>query len=242
MVPGPNPAPSAAPVPTLEKPAPSLLDNWKLSVETGLNGLSGETDRINTRLILNARREVPDSVTTAVIGWWYGETENVDTENRAQVDLRTDLPASPASSWKYYVAGSAEYNEFQPWDYRVSANAGFGYEVFKDDSWTVLTRAGLGSTYFEGLDRTGHVEFWPGVDLRFKIDDQSFVTATAEGVIDFQAFDDSRATIRASYEILLDKEKGTTLKFGIEDRYQQTPVESREDHNVEYFAALVFRF
>lgn len=247
VVPGPQePAPAkvvaAPPAPPLSPPPPGIFDNWKFSVETGLTGATGDQEKLNTRLVLNVRREVPDSVTNAVVGWWYGRTDGRETEGRVQADVRNDWPVQKDSAWKVYVAGVAEYNRFQPWDYRVGFNAGFGYDLYKDDSLQVLTRAGLGTTYFETDNRPQRIEFWPGVDARYRIDEASFVTASAEGTIDFQELEDSRATLRAAYEIMLDRTKGTTLKFGVEDRYIRSPAAGREEHNLEYFAALVFRF
>lgn len=239
----PAPPPPAAPAPPPPPPEIGFFDNWTGSVEAGFNTTSGNSDRLSGRLGLSLRRQTPDTVTTLSTGYFYGRDNRGLSEDRARVDARNDWLQKTDSSLRYYVAGTGEYDSFQPWDWRISGQAGLGYEFVKEKTLTIVGRAGLGASRELGrTDNTIRPEFTPGIDLEWRIDDRSKLTAGFDYYRDLEKFEIYRFVARAAYDILLDPESNLTLRIGVEDRYDDTATFPRSRNDFELFTALVIRF
>ncbi|MFN7021528.1 MAG: YdiY family protein [Phycisphaerales bacterium] len=242
--PAPTPAAPAAPAPPAPPPAEfGIFDKWTGSVEAGFNTASGNSDRIGARFSLGLRREVPETVTTLNSTYNFGRNNNGISEERARFDGRNDWVQQGGSSWRFFVAGSGEYDRFQRWDWRASVNGGIGYDFIKEPDFTLIGRAGIGgSREYGDLSRGTRAELTPGLDLSWKIDDRSRLTASFDYYRDLDEFSIYRFVARCAYDILLDPESKMTLRVGIEDRYDETTLAPRSKNDFELFTAIVFRF
>lgn len=249
--PPPPPAPPPAPPPPPPAPAPAapppaefgIFDKWTGSLEAGFNTASGNSDRIGARFSLGLRREVPETVTTLNSTYNFGRNNNGISEERARFDGRNDWVQQGGSGWRFFVAGSGEYDRFQRWDWRASVNGGVGYDFIKEPDFTLIGRAGIGgSREYGDLSRGTRAELTPGLDLSWKIDDRSRLTASFDYYRDLDEFSIYRFVARCTYDILLDPESKMTLRVGIEDRYDETTLAPRSKNDFELFTAIVFRF
>ncbi len=244
IAPPPPVAAAAAPqLPAAPKPEPGLLDLWKFTVETGLNGTAGKTPIQSFRGLINATRNTPEMVSTAALGWWYTRSDDTETQQRVQADGRTEWPVTAKSSLSYYVAGRSEYDQFQQWDWRLSGQAGLSLTLWKDETLTLTGRSGFGaSREFGSPTPDVHAEFSPSLDLELRINPRNKFCASASANLDMEHTDGSRADLKAWYEAVLDPDHGMSLKLGVEDRYEHSPASFREKHEVDYFAVIVFSF
>jgi hypothetical protein len=216
---------------------------WKFTVEAGLNGTAGANQVQSVRGLVNGIRSTPEMVTTGAVGWWYTRSNDEETQQRVQLDARNEWPATPKSSLGYYVSGRSEYDQFQPWDWRLSAQAGISFKLWSDETITLTGRSGFGASREFGSPRPAvHAEFTPSLDLELKIDARNKICASISGAVDLENTDGSRGDLKAWYEAVLDPDHGMSLKLGVEDRYERSPAASREKHEIDYFAVIVFSF
>lgn len=235
-------APPAAPVPPPPPPPATWMDGWSGSIELGLTGSSGNTEELNFRGGFGAKRTSPFYETTIAFAYKVSTQEGDTTENQARLDLRNDWLLKD-SKWRLFALGAGEYDDFQDWDFRVSAFGGVGYEFIKNDRTTLLGRAGLGaSREIGGADNDIVPEAVLGADVEHKIDDRSKVTASIDFFPELSEIGPYRFVAKAAYEILVDPKNNMTLKLGFIDTYDSTPGDGFRRNDFDYFAMLVWSF
>jgi hypothetical protein len=246
-VPAPAPPPAAAPpvpqLPVAPPPEPSLADLWKFTVEAGLNGTTGANQTQSFRALITGTRPTPELSTTAGVGWWYSRTNDETTAERVQIDARNEWPTTAKSPWSYFIAGRTEYDQFQPWDWRLSGQGGISLRIIGDETLTLTGRTGFGASREFGTTHPDvRAEFAPSVEFEYKINARNKVCGAAAAWMDLENSDGSHADLKAWYEAVLDADHGMNLKIGVEDRYEHSPGIGREKHEVDYYAVIVFNF
>ena len=238
--------PPAAAAPAPEAPAKpadpdSFFKGWKGNVEGGLNGSEGNSENLSFRAGIGATRETSKMKTTAALTYTYATSDGEKTKSRGVFDLRNDW--NMGERWIFFATGKVEYDEFQDWDWRISAFAGPGYYFVKHDRTKLLGRVGLGLTREIGGSRD---EFIPeglvGLDLEHKLTQRQKLFASVEWLPDLSELWEYRVNAKGGWEILVDPEVNMTLKLGIEDRYNHNPGPNREKNDVEYFMLLAWNF
>lgn len=230
------------PDPVAEPARTSFFDGWAGSVEVGLNGASGNTDRFSFRSSLNARRETDEMVTSTSLLYIYAEEDSDKSESRFSSLLRNDwlLEDSP---WRVFLEGTAEWDEFKAWDWRVTGAGGLGYEFIMDERTELIGRVGVGfSREFGGADDDIVPEGLLGLDFSHKLSERQKVSASATYYPDLEDLEEFRLIATANWEVLIDPEANLSLKVGVEDRYDSTPGEGFEHNDLSYFAMLVWAF
>ncbi len=234
--------PVAEAVPEVPPAPDSFWEGWEGSVAVGASGSSGNTERLSFRLGVEGKRIVETMETKAGIVYALGTEDSETTENKFRFDIRNDWLIKD-SRWRYFAQGTAEYDDFQAWDWRLSGAGGVGYEFIENDRTLLIGRVGLGASKEIGGDNEDVVpELVLGADFEHKLTERQKVFAT----IDFYpALDDLgpyRFVGKAGWEILVDPEVNLTLKLGIEDRYDSTPGEGFKRNDLDYFALLAWNF
>lgn len=230
----------AAGVAVEEAQPKSFLEGWKGSIEAGLNGSTGNTERFNFRAGISADRETDSMRTKASSVYTYATEEGDQTESRVFANLRNDWLFAE-SPWFVWAQGTFEFDEFQDWDLRLSGAVGGGYEFIKNDKTTLLGRAGVGaSREIGGSDTSIRPEAVIGGDLTHNFTDRQRFTATADLFPDLDETGEFRFIGTAAYEILIDPENGLSLKLGVSDRYDSTPGSGQKKNDLDYFLLLVW--
>jgi len=237
------PAAPADPKAPPAKPADpdSFFKGWKGTVEGGLNGSSGNSDNLSFRFGVGATRETSTMKTAAAASYTYASSDGEKTKSRGVFDLRNDWIVK--DPWMFFATGKAEYDEFQDWDWRLSAFAGPGYYAIKNDRTKLLGRVGLGLTREIGGERNEIIpEGLIGVDFEHKLTERQKLFASVEWLPDLSNLWEYRVNAKAGWEILVDPEVNMTLKLGFEDRYNHNPGPDRKKNDTEYFALLAWTF
>lgn len=221
---------------------PSFWSSWTGSVELGLNGSSGNTERFNVRGGASAKRSTERMETTLSASFSYATENSDETENRLRGEARNDW-LLPDSRWRVFVLGSAEYDEFQDWDLRLSAFGGAGYELVTTERTFVLGRLGVGLTReIGGTENAIMPEGLLGLDVEHQLTERQRVFGSAEFLPKLDDVGPYRFLGRAGWEILIDPESNLSLKVGLEDRYDSSPGEGFRRNDVDYFVVLVWSF
>lgn len=242
-IPAPQPSPEAPPPEEVPPTPTSFLEGWKGTVEFGLNGSSGNTERVNLRAGLGAARKTDKTDTTLNFTYSWARDDGDNTENRARLDARNDWLLGDDTPWRLFAKGSFEFDDFQEWDSRASLFGGVGYEFIDTSETFLLGRVGAGITReFGGEDNDIMPEGLLGLDFRHALTERQQINATAEFLPDLEDIGAYRAIGRASYDILIDPEANLKLKLGVEDRYDSDPGDGFKRNDFDYFALIAWEF
>lgn len=220
----------------------SWLDGWVGSVELGLNGASGNTERFNVRAGLNATRDAAKYKSTFGLTYSYGTDDGDESENRLFQLFRNDWKFED-SPWSIFFQETFEIDSFQSWDQRLSMFVGPAYQAIKNETTSLQLRAGIGATKEFGSSRNEWIpEALLGADFAHQIDERQKFTASVDVYPSLSDVGDFRVLAKAAYEILLSKETNMSLKLGIEDRYNTDPGDDNNRNDLTYFALLAWTF
>lgn len=217
-------------------------EGWDFSVEAGLNGSTGNTERVSFRGGVGAERLTKTMETRLGFVYQYARDDGEATEHRASLDGRNDWLFHD-SPWRLFALARFEYDQFQDWNTRLSGFIGPGYELIDNDRTLLLLRAGIGGNYRWGGDDEGFTpEALIGADFTHQISERQKIFLTGEVYPNLEDGGEFRALARGGWEILVDPEMDMTLKLGFEDRYDSNPGSGAKENDLDYFLALVFKF
>lgn len=234
--------PAAEGEPALEAPK-SFWDGWQTTASIGLNGSTGNTERFNFRAGLNTERLTDHMESRGSLVYSLGIDESETTENKFQALARNDwlIPASP---WRYFARASAEFDDFQEWDWLLTANGGIGYEFINDEEFLLIGRTGLGVSQKVGGEVSGErfrVEWLVGGDFVWTISDTQNLFVTADYFQALNEWPQYRITSRGGWEIIVDPDLGMSLQLGYDFRYDSDPGDAKRG-DLDYFAMLAWTF
>ncbi|MBA4029248.1 MAG: hypothetical protein C0475_08995, partial [Planctomyces sp.] len=221
----------------------SFIQGWKIKAEVGLNGSDGNSETFNFRGALGLRRQTALTDTQASFSYFFSRNEGVETQNRAETNLRNDWKFGEGSPWGFFALGRLEYDEFQDWRWRVSGRAGPSYAFINGKDLVLRGRVGLGaSREFGGENDVTIPEGNAGVDLDWTISERTKLFAKLDYLPSLLDPPEYRLEASAGLEFLLDKELGMYLKLGALDRYDSNPGPGSSRNDVEYFLTLGVEF
>lgn len=237
-----DPAADATAAPATPPPDPdSFFRGWKGSLEAGISGSSGNTEKFGGRAALKMQRETSKMITTFGAQYLYSTDDGNKTESKGEVFGKNEWKLGD-SKWRFYATAKAEYDEFQDWDWRVSAFVGFGYELIKTDTTLFVPRFGVGaSKEFGGSENKITPELDLGWDFEHKFNENVKFFNTFDFYPALDRFGPYRFETKAGLDILMSKENNLSLKLGIDDKYDSTP-EGKKRNDLTYFIALAWAF
>lgn len=221
----------------------SFWDGWTGGFELGLNGSSGNTERLSFRAGANAGRTTDELDTKASVTYSYAKDEADVTDNMFVGNLRNDWLFPDESRWRIFADGTFEFDEFQEWDMRLSGSGGVGYELIDTEKTFLLGRIGIGLTREVGGSENAVVpEAVLGVDFEHQLTERQKITASADYHPELSDIGPYRVHSQAAWEILVDPEVNMSLKIGVDDRYDSSPGSGFNRNDLDYFAMLVWSF
>jgi putative salt-induced outer membrane protein YdiY len=247
--PKPDPKPEAKPEPKPVPPpeevkkkdeGPSFWTNWKRSIRVGFNTSSGNTENTNLNLQFHTKRRSKKYLTKLDSEYRFATRNGVDSQNRLDIDFRHEWLAPEGSKIGWWTTASVEVDEFQDWDYRLSAHGGISYQFIKNDKTNFKGRTGFGGsqTYGGTTDDFRPEALVTGLDLRHRFNEVMNVEAGMEYFVDISEVTRDRLNNHVKWNILLDKESNMNLQFKLTHKYDSEPG-GRKDNNDIYFDITV---
>lgn len=238
------PKPGEAPRPSV--PEPSELDEqrdrWRGGVEGGVSGTEGNSQSSSLRFGLSAKRQseiLETAISSSVV---YATDRGEKTASRGELSAQNDwlLRNSP---WGFFVRGRAEYDEFQDWDWRLSAYAGPSYAFIRNSRTTLRARVGAGAAYeFGGESEAVKPEGLAGLDLAHRLTERQDLYMIADYLPSLSNFPQYRLDLRAGWRVLIDPETRMNLHIGAADRYDSSPGPDKDRSDIEYFMTIGWQF
>ena len=106
-------------------------------------------------------------------------------------------------------------------------------------------RAGAGAVRQIGRDGTESrwvPEALFGTDFTWRLDDRQSIVGSVDYYPRIDNWSQFRVRARVAYQIVLDKATCTTLKLGVQDRYDSNPGGTARRNDLNYYATLGFTF
>lgn len=244
-----EPKPEPKPVPPPEEvkkkdEGPSFWNNWKRSVRVGFNTSSGNTENTNLNLQFHTKRRSKKYLTKLDSEYRFATRNGVDSQNRLDIDFRHEWLAPEGSKVGWWTTASAEFDEFQDWDYRLSAHGGISYQFIKNDKTNFKGRTGFGGsqTYGGTQDDFRPEALVTGLDLRHRFNEVMNVEAGMEYFVDISEVTRDRLNNHIKWNILLDKESNMNLQFKLTHRYDSEPGGTKDNNDVYFDITVGWQF
>jgi hypothetical protein len=249
----PPPGPSFEPPKAVLTPPPTIVDGggllpserpvklWSGGGEVGLNGAEGNSKLFTFRTGFNARRKTDTNLLLTDLLYTYAKQNGRLTQNQMLFNARDEL-LFPGSPWSLFGSTNIEYDDLRAYDFLVGVYGGVGYQVLQTEVTDWRLRAGAGAVRQIGGPQDRWVpELVFGTDFSHKIDDRQSIVMNLDYYPRVDDFGQFRLRARAAYQILLDKDSGTTLRLGVQERYDSNPGPAKRN-DLTYYATLGFTF
>lgn len=258
----PSPAATAEPAATTEsavkatpdEPAPDAADaaqpdsaaesdsspvTWSSFIEFGGSATSGNSDARSFTLIYKLEALARKTRFKLDAAYAYGEKDGNRSDNKFSSGLRNDWRRSK-SPWFIFAEGRWDYDEFQSWENRLSANAGVANDVIDSLELDVTLRVGGGGKREFGSTVSDRVlpEGVLGLELEWRIDDRQKVELDSTLFPDFDQFGEYRARSTANWSFKISEQTGLSLNFGVFNEYQSIVDEGKSHADFRLFAGL----
>lgn len=213
---------------------------WEKGIELGINGSEGNAQAFS--ILTSGKLKRKTEVSEWGIDIVYGKTEADDvlTQHYAFFNSRADYNLGEGR-WSLFNITRLEYDEFKEFDLRLAINGGVGYDILDGDCHKLTGRFGGGtSREFGGSDDDWVPEAVFGMDYEHELTEKQKVSVTSDYYPSWENFSDYRLVTQASWELILDEESNLSLKLGLLDRYDSTPM-GRKANDVDYFVTLLWK-
>lgn len=192
---------------------------WGSSFEVGIDGSEGNSTTLTLRTGANLKRKADWSDLKIAINYVKSTAESVETKHTAQLEINHDWLLGE-SRWSPYGKSILVYDEFRPFRFELTLNAGLGYRIIDNEDTTFKGRFGSGaSRRFRGADNQWEPEAMFGIDCEHTISERQKIRVTVEYYPEWGGFSKYRVRSDAAWEVLLDEDTNMSLKLGVIDRY-----------------------
>jgi putative salt-induced outer membrane protein YdiY len=224
------------PVPTNPYP---LLNGWALDGGLNLSGKSGNSDRLDVTVTVEAELERESDRLNLYGKYAYG-TNN----GRRSVDEK--IGGGRYTNYLYdelgvFVRQELEQDDFEGISVRSTSAAGLIYEFSNDKRLRLEARTGLSYRYEDYID-DGAADF-PGMDLGLDVNWQFVKWARFKGTYSYlpsiRDEDDFIIEQDSGFNFPLDDKKFWKLRFGVSSQYNSKPDLGRNKLDTRYYARLI---
>jgi putative salt-induced outer membrane protein YdiY len=252
-----QPAPETSPTGSLPPSSFDAIPNWPLSVlpeesppvklwegslSVGLDGAEGNNEAMNLRVGFDARRKTELHLLYLNADYNRRTAYTENTANRLFSQARYERIIRD-TDWTIFVGVTGEYDEFQPWDFRITSHSGLGRWLFRNEVTSLKTRFGAGFSREIYGPRSNYTapELILGMDFERKLTTRQRLVAMMDYMPDVSDFTEFRLNAQAGWEVLLEEAPKLTLRIAVRNRYTSTPGTALPN-DLDYAALLLWSF
>ena len=217
---------------------------WSGGAEAGVNGATGNSELFNMRVGVNATRKAADNIFASDFLYTFTRTNGTTTQQQAILNARDEVLFA-GTPWSMFASTNIEYDELRAYRFLVGVYGGVGYTIRDDEQFTWRVRGGAGAVRQIGSDGTASrwvPEALFGTDFTWRLDDRQSVVGSVDYYPRIDDWTQFRVRARVAYQIVLDKATCTTLRLGVQDRYDSNPGGTARRNDLNYYATLGFTF
>lgn len=225
----------------LEERTTSVDSTWSGRIELGLDGKTGNTERINFRGRAEALRETRFDRLLVFIQGNYAEDAGEASQN--EIFGGTTLEIDLTDRLFTYGRLRLERDRFEDLDLRANVTGGLGYFFIQEERMELKGRAGAGfqSENFSTGENQQDLILEFGYDFRYDIDDWLRFTSA---LTYFPALGDPLSEYLVDFEnageIPLSDDEAWKLRLGARHEYDADPQPGIDKLDTSYFLNLVY--
>lgn len=229
-------APADAPQPGL---LPHWLHGWSLEGGMDLNGNTGNSERFNLNIFLEAELEREYDRLKAYGRYAYGTNRGLRSANEIIGGAR--YANYVFDRFGFFLREEFEKDDFEGIYLRSTSAAGLTFEYTRENRLRLEARTGLSYRY-ENYTDDGAEDF-PGMDFGLDVNWQFIQWARFKGTYSFlpsiRDFEDFIFEQDSGVNLPLNQSERWKLRFGISSQYNNQPDFGREKMDTRYYARLI---
>ncbi|MBN2447306.1 MAG: DUF481 domain-containing protein [Phycisphaerae bacterium] len=219
------------------------LPKWTLTIEAGAIYKEGNTDRLEGRGKIEAKRKTDVDLMRLYAQGAYSE-EN-DVRSTAEVKAGAYYEHLLFND-RFFLYGSteAEYDEFENLDLRYTVVGGPGYYWIKQETHELKTRTGLGYQHESFMDGTRTNEAIMDVGLNYRLDITPWVRFTEDASYypTFESVRDHRLLFDTAFVFPIGTSDMWKIKLGVTHEYDALPQPGYKRLDTTYYANILAEF
>ncbi|NJL31174.1 MAG: DUF481 domain-containing protein [Phycisphaerales bacterium] len=233
-------APVAEPEPATS--SQRFLEGWKSSVDIGVSGEEGASQKTTLRTALRTERETEFLRTKFQVQYHMGTERSQRTRHESLTALSNDW-LMPEIPWYYFARGQYEFDEFNDWKHRLSGDTGAGYSLIDEEKMQLRVRSGPGASIeFAGENQGIRPEWLAGLEWEWIPAQRHKLTFSNVFVHDLLTMNRYRNKSIAAWTIRLDDVEPIHLRISVENQYDSSPLEDNTYNDLKYFGSLQWDF
>lgn len=221
-------------------------DTFSVDFDFTISGASGNSDQTKTALNSQFTWLAEKSINLAVLGYQYGESNNLRSVNKAFVHYRYIHQLKDTMDLELFT--QLETNEFTRLSYRGLVGAGLRFSMFNTSSH----RAFIGTGLFYSKEKTefisgltdGGVEKLSRGNFYFLSKFNITSSISFSNVIYYQPrlshFSDYRALLESKFDFKINK--NLSFRLILDVSHDTEPSQSIESTDISYMSGLKFNF
>lgn len=220
----------------------ALARTWEYSVNFGLSGSSGNTDRFGVLGQGRATMKGPDDRLT-----FYGSYDRSETDgdlNANEIKGGVDYSRLFSEKWGWYVRTELESDDAENLDLRATAAGGAGYLWQDTEKWRLEVRGGLGYRYETYND--GTINDVPGLDFvlmnTYSFDKAGRIKTVITYNPAFEDFGNFRFFHETVYEVPLTGGDRWKVQVGMANDYTSRPNGDLKKMDTTYFTRFLLQW
>ncbi|MBN2577409.1 MAG: DUF481 domain-containing protein [Pirellulales bacterium] len=215
---------------------------WEGSLSIGFDGAEGNNQAMNLRVGFDAKRKTDLHVIYLNADYNRRTAYNVNTANRLYSQARYERIIQE-TDWAIFIGMTGEYDEFQPWDFRITSHAGLARWLYRDEDTSVKGRFGAGCMREIYGPRSNYTapEMILGLEFERKLTERQRFVGMIDYMPDVSDFTEFRLNSQAGWEVLLEEAPKLTLRIAVRNRYTSTPGTALPN-DLDYAALLLWSF
>lgn len=235
------PAPPLEPVPPPEPPAPPPKQ-WKFKLVLGGALSEGNTQTINLSSAFSATRETEQERTVFDAAYFFASSNGDKSDNRFTAGVRHDW-LFPESRWFFFAKGRYDYDEFQSWDHRITAQAGPGYRIILPPPLKLHALVGPGVLKEWGSQNDDwQMELMAGLEGEWAIAEKHTLIFSSFIFPSLTNSPQYRWVNNAAWSWLIDKENDLSLTAGVFCEYDSEVDPGQKHYDLRVYAGLQLDF
>lgn len=214
--------------------------SWTGRAEFGLDGETGNSERLNVKGLIRTKRETDFARLTLYVRGHFEESGGERSTNEIIGGTKFERDLSERTF--AFVHWELESDEFEDLDLRSTLTGGLGYFVVRAERQELKVRGGP-SYQHEELDdgsSTDSILVQLGYDYRLDLNERIRLTSTLSYFFNATDTDDWRLTAENAAEIPISMDAAWKIRLGIRNEYDALPQPGIERLDTSYFTSLTF--
>ncbi len=226
----------------LEAQIDQRAEPWSATAEFGLNGQTGNSQRLGFRGRGEVRRETDFDRLSVYMQGEFARQDGVRSENEIMGGSKLEVDVTD----RWYALGKIdlEFDEFENLDLRTRINAGMGYFVIDKEKEHLKVFGSPGYQHESFMDgRTVDQAIMElGWDYLKQFTPWLLFTQNTTFVPSLSDVNDFRVVADTAGEIPITGDKRWKFKIGMQNEYDNQPAPGVEDTDTTYYANLTVSF